>query len=278
MHPTFQIVPQSSRVLQYEQCRLIIDAGQNHFSFAVQLIDTNEFVALEYYQFKVDKQDELRQLLLTHNLLQQQYGAVQVFYNNANGLLIPDRYYQEDHTSQWLELVNGDLHEELPLQDNIAEMEVKHVYSVSPGLHEELVRKYPMASFSHFNTGWLKKKFKHQQKATLMEVVLYPSHIIVSLWKQDQLHIIQCYEYDTPEDVAWWLLNIAYQWEMSPSELPVVVSGLVEIQSPMYSEIKKYFLEVELDTRPSVFQYDFSFDNYPQHFFSPIFSLALCAS
>ena len=111
-----------------------------------------------------------------------------------------------------------------------------------------------------------------------MEVVLYPSHIIVSLWREDQLLIIQCYEYDTPEDVAWWLLNITSQWEMQPSELPVVVSGLVEIQSPMYAEIKKYFLDVELDTRPADFQYDFSFDNYPQHFFSPIFSLALCGS
>ena len=278
MHPTFQIVPQSSRVLQYEQCKLIIDAGQNHFSFAVQLIGTNEFVALEYYQFKVDKQEELKQLMTSHNLLQQEYGVVEVFYNNANGLLIPDRYFQEDHTSQWLELVNGDLHEELPLQDRIAEMEVRHVYSVPPALHEELVRKYPIASFSHFNTGWLKKKFRHTQKSTVMEVVLYPSHIIVSFWKEDRLLIIQCFEYDTPEDVAWCLLNVTSQWEMEPAGLPVVVSGLVEIQSPMYAEIKKYFLDVELDARPADFQYDFSFDNYPQHFFSPIFSLALCGS
>jgi hypothetical protein len=210
--------------------------------------------------------------------MQQQYGSVQVYYNNLNGLLIPDRYYNKEHTGQWLELVNGDLHEELPLQDVIPEMSIRHLYSVSPSLHEELARKYPSADFAHFNTAWLRKKYRQSQKPTLLEVILYPSHIIVTLWKQEQLLIIQCYEYDTPEDVAWWLLNVTSQWELLPEELAVVVSGLVETQSPMYSEIHKYFLDVELDTRPPGFRYDFSFDNYPQHFFSPIFSLALCGS
>lgn len=233
---------------------------------------------MEYYQFKHGQQEEVRQLLATHHLLQKDYGSTEVFYNNGHSVLIPERYVNSEQADQWLELVVGDLHEELPLQDSIHEMDARLVYSVVPSLHEDLLRRYPNASYSHFNTGWLKKKFKYGQQLTQMEVVLYPSHIIVTLWRQGQLLIIQSYDYDTPEDVAWWLLNVVQQWDMQPSELPVVVSGLVETQSPMYAEIRKYFLDVALDVRPDSFQYDFSFDNYPQHFFSPIFSLALCGS
>lgn len=278
MHPTFQISPQASRELDHSGCRLVIDAGRNHFCFAVQILETGEFVALEYYQFKNNQQDDLRQLVQTDPLLQQAYGAVDIFYNNTQGLLVPSRYYHPDQANHLLELLRGDIHAGLPLEDHIPEMDVMQLYTVQPELHEALAKKYSNASFSHFNTGWLKKKFRQQQKSTLLEVVLYPAHIIVALWNDDRLLINQCYEYDTPEDVAWWLLNVTSQWEVNPQEVPVMISGLVETSSPMYAEIQKYFLNVELDTRPGSFRYDFNFDNYPQHFFSPIFSLALCGS
>ena len=278
VHPTFQISPQQTRSLQFDQCRLIIDAGNNHFCFAVQIIDTKEFVGLEYYQFKENQQDGLSQLLSNHTLLQMNYAGVSIFYHGAGGLLIPDLFFSPEHAGEWLEKVNGDLHGGFPMLDKVAEINARHVYGSISGLHEMLAEKFPNASFSHFNTGWIKKKFKQLQLPTVLEVALYPSHIVVALWKEEQLQLIQHYEYDTPEDVAWWLLNLSNQWGFDQENLPILISGLVETQSPMYAEVQKYFLQVTLDTRPAGFQYDFAFDNYPQHFFSPIFSLALCES
>lgn len=235
-------------------------------------------MALEYYQFKSDQQDDLRHLVQNDPLLQHAYAVVDVFYNNTQGLLVPRKYYHPDQANHLLELLRGDVHAGLSMEDSIPEMDAVQLYAVQPELHEALVKKYPTASFSHFSTGWLRKRFRRVQQPNQMEVVLYPAHIIVALWVDGRLLIHQCYEYDTPEDVAWWLLNVASQWDLLPAELPVVVSGLVETSSPMYAEIHKYFLHVELDERPDAFRYDFSFDNYPQHFFSPIFSLALCGS
>lgn len=278
VHPTFQISPQQTRSLQYDQCKLVIDAGNNHFCFAVQILDTREFVGLEYYQFKSGQEDEIAQLLANHTVLQMNYASVDVYYHGQGGLLIPDLFYTEEHAGEWQEAVNGDLHNGFTMMDTVPEIRAHHVYSSISGMHEMIAAKFTNASFSHFNTGWIKKKFKWEGTPNCMELVLYPSHIIVALWKDDQLLLIQHYDYDTPEDVAWWLLNLTGQWGLSQEELPVIISGLVETQSPMYTEIQKYFLNVELDTRPASFQYDFAFDNYPQHFFSPIFSLALCGS
>lgn len=278
VHPTFQITPQQTRTLQFDQCRLIIDAGNNHFCFAVQIIDTKEFVGLEYYQFKEHHQEGVSQLLANHTLLQMNYAIVNIFYHGAGGLLIPDLFFSPDHAGEWLEKVNGDLHGGFPMLDHVPEIKARHVYGSISGMHEMLAEKFPNASFLHFNTGWIKKKFKQSHVPTVMELALYPSHIVVALWKDEQLQLIQHYEYDTPEDVAWWLLNLNNQFELNQETLPILISGLVETQSPMYAEVQKYFMQVELDTRPEEFQYDFAFDNYPQHFFSPIFSLALCES
>ena len=278
MHPTFQISPQQTRTLQFDQCRLVIDAGSDHFCFAVQIMDTREFIGLEYYQFKDKQNDDVAQLLQSHSLLQMKYGDVQVYYHGPGGLLIPDLFYREDQVAEWLDVVNGDLRQGLIMLDGVPELKARHVYESIEGMHELIAEKFTDASFSHFNTGWIKKKFKQQSSATEMELVLYPSHIVVALWREGQLLLIRHYDYDTPEDVAWWLLNLTRQWGLDPEQLPVKVSGLLETQSPMYAEILKYFLQVELDARPVAFQYDFAFDNYPQHFFSPLFSLALCGS
>jgi hypothetical protein len=206
------------------------------------------------------------------------YAIVNIFYHGAGGLLIPDVFFSSDHAGEWLEKVNGDLHGGFPMLDDVPEIKARYVYGSIEGMHEMLTEKFPNASFSHFNTGWIKKKFRKTQMPTVMELALYPSHMVVALWKDEQLQLIQHYEYDTPEDVAWWLLNLNNQWELNQETLPILISGLVETQSPMYAEVKKYFMQVELDTRPVEFQYDFAFDNYPQHFFSPIFFLALCES
>ena len=88
--------------------------------------------------------------------------------------------------------------------------------------------------------------------------------------------IIHSFHYAIPEAVSFHLLNIANQWNLSPEDITVKISGLLETQSAMYTEILKYFLRVELELKPAGFQYDFAFDNFPQHFFSPVFSLAVC--
>ena len=279
MHPSFQIETSGTRPLVFDQCMLIIDAGERHFCFTILMEDTREFMALEFYQMKAGKhENEFRELVSNHPLLRQRYRKVCVFYNNGQDILIPDTVYNQDTGVQMLEMVMGDLHAGILMQDNIPEMKAHHIYSVPDYLHGEISKLFPDAVFLHFHSGWIRKKLIQGGPADVMEVLFYPEMIIVALWINNALHIIHSFQYDIPEDVSYHLLNISSQWNLSTEEIPVIISGLLETQSAMYTEILKYFLKVDLDGKPSGFQYDFAFDNYPQHFFSPVFSLALCVS
>lgn len=279
MHPSFQIETSGSRQLVFDQCILIIDAGERHLCFTILMAETKEFMALEFYQMKANKQEsDFRELVQNHPLLRQRYLQVLVFYNNGCGILIPDTLFRPDSGVQMLEMIAGDLHNGIIMQDSIPEMAVHHMYSVPGYQHEEISRLFPDAVFSHFHSGWIKKRMVGGSQADQMEVLFYPEMIIVALWINNVLHIIHSFPYDTPEDVSYHLLNIASQWNLSPENIQVNISGLLETQSAMYLEILKYFLNVGLDIKPRGFQYDFAFDSYPQHFFSPIFSLAVCVS
>ncbi|HSF45579.1 MAG TPA: DUF3822 family protein, partial [Chitinophagaceae bacterium] len=261
------------------QCSLIIDAGVKHFNFAVLSRESNEYVALEYYQFREKyKEEELRELLSSHTLLQLDYRDVTVFYNSANGLLIPERYYDQDSSDRMLELIAGDTPATMPFFDALPELNLRNVYAIPTHLHEVMVAQFPRASYEHVHTGLLKKNSILNRKDDRIEVVFYPEQLIISVWLRGKLQILQCFYYETPDDITWYLLDICKQWDVDHASMPVVVSGLVEQHSALYSSIDRYFKVVHTEDRPEAFNYDIAFDRYPEHFFSPLFSLGLCVS
>ncbi len=279
MQPSFQIRPAEKASLVYNQCTLIVDAGERHFSFVLYSGENNEFVALEYYQFSArQKQEELKELLSSNTLLQLEYHAIHIFYNSPGGLIVPERFYDEDTSSKMLELVAGDLHASMPLFDQIESLNMRNIYAVPDYLHDLLVSQFPKALFEHIHTGLLKKNLILERKDSRMEIIFYPELIIVSLWGSGSLQFVQCFSYETPEDVTYHVVNISEQWELSRDQIRVIVSGLVEIDAALYAAVDKYFQFVETDERPEAFNYDPAFERYPAHFFSPIFSLGLCVS
>jgi hypothetical protein len=87
---------------------------------------------------------------------------------------------------------------------------------------------------------------------------------------------MQSFPYDIPEDVSYHLLNITDQFHLEAQDITIRVAGLIDTSSALYAELMKYFLLVEADARPEFFSYDAAFDEYPSHFFTPVFLLGLC--
>jgi hypothetical protein len=69
LHPAFQIETSGSRTLIYDQCILLVDAGERHFCFAIMMAETREFIALEYYQVKSGSREEDWKELISNNPL-----------------------------------------------------------------------------------------------------------------------------------------------------------------------------------------------------------------
>lgn len=224
------------------------------------------------------RDEELKELLSSHTLLQLDYKDINVFYNNASGLLVPERYYDEDNSDRMLELVTGEASSVMPFFDEVPELNLRNVYAIPSQMHEMMVAQFPRASYEHVHTGFLKKNSILERKHARIEIVFYPEQIIISLWLQGKLQILQCFQYETPDDITWYLLDICRQWNADPATIPVIVSGLVEKYSALYSGIDRYFRDVETESKPEAFNYDIAFDKYPDHFFSPLFSLGLCVS
>ncbi|MFZ9661436.1 MAG: DUF3822 family protein [Chitinophagaceae bacterium] len=273
MQPIFQIYPSGSRILPFEQCDLFIDVGEKHFCLAVMIHETKEFVALEHYNLKTFSISELKEMFQSNIYVKQSYLNVNIFYNFPGANLIPERFYDAEQSGVLLELMNGDLNDRITLHDELSSKSIYTVYDVNMELHQEMVRIFPDARFSHFISVFISRDV--YLPGAFLDIAIYPDNFIIGFWKLGKLQLAQYYDYDYPEDITYHILNVLTQWNCETEDVQISLGGIIETQSPIYNEILKYFPKVSLHQRPIHFRYDFEFDRYPQHYFSTIFSLAL---
>lgn len=279
LQPTFQIQSSSLKLIDPSRSNLYMDVGSGHFCFTIFVQDTGEFVAMEYYAIKSGKkEDEFRSILTLNPLLKNGYNKVLIIYNTSESVLVPGSLYHPETHDAVLNIVHGDLAKGLTLAEKVQHLELFNVYRVPRFFHEIMSKAFPAGKFHHYYSAWLKarKTYSDVQQGDHLHVIFYPYKIIAALFHNQTLELIQNFSYDIPEDVSYHLLSITEQFRLDPERIKVHVSGLLDTNSAMYTELMKYFLNVDLEARSRNFNYDFAFDNYPQHFFTPVFSLALC--
>ena len=84
--------------------------------------------------------------------------------------------------------------------------------------------------------------------------------------------MIQSLEYETPEDVLYYLLNIAEQFELSRTDLSLHISGLVDLQYKLFRELTNYFRSITVQNFDrTLLQLEIT--EFPIHYFTPFFNL-----
>ncbi len=97
--------------------------------------------------------------------------------------------------------------------------------------------------------------------------------IRVTAIKQEQLKLAQIYAYTTPLDVVYYLLLICQEHDLSQTETPLLLSGLMSEDSAMYKELYQYFSNIQFWKPASKTALQ---SEYPHHFFSSLYNLAAC--
>jgi preprotein translocase subunit SecA len=90
------------------------------------------------------------------------------------------------------------------------------------------------------------------------------------------LQVIKNFEFSTPDDAVYHLLNICQSFEVDATKTGLIISGMVDANSNLYNELYKYFLKIDFTTLPENFNYTEEIKNSPAHYFSHLFATAAC--
>ena len=92
--------------------------------------------------------------------------------------------------------------------------------------------------------------------------------------KNGSTQFINTFSYATTDDVLYILLNTCKQFDAA--NIPVEISGMIEINSPLSTAIHEYFSSVSFTELPGGFNYTEDITKHPAHYFSYIFAVDSC--
>ena len=249
---------------------LLLEIGEGYCCHALLKGQERTFHQIRYITF--DEWEAEEKLLEVISELKKE-NCEQVIICSAfpQSLLTPKHGHKNDYI---LLNVLYDSPSQKFLKDEIPESQMCITYTIPISLFNSIKEKFRFAEFVHAYTPTI-KIFNGFISADQIDIHFSTDHFRVVVKKQKHIQLAQAYSYKTPLDVVYFLLKICYEFGLDQSGVDVIVSGLIDKDSSMYTELHHYFLNLHFAEAPS---YSVPENQYPQHYFTSLYNLAACVS
>ncbi len=261
--------------------RLVLEVGKTHIA-CISIKDQKKAIsAFELFSFAENETTDFAKLIKAvsadSRLLGRSYPATRVFINSETSLLVPVFQFNNEIAADYLDVVFG--------EDLISKIQFEHL-PVEPGIMN--VYRVPEHLLNVLYNNLTKVTLKHTWsnivKTVVSDISAYPSECIytqfyntfitVTVIKDEKLQIIQSFVYETPEDVLYTLLNITERFGLKSDSLTLLINGMIDLNFTLYRDLITYFRHVEVqNVQTSTLLLDIK--EYPLHYFTPFFNLAL---
>ena len=268
MRPVFEIIP---KAIFFQQTNLICEISADGFSYIFENDREKKFHGLSVFHFTGDDiPGQLKKIFHEQSLLSKSYKKVFISYTGDQSALLPEELYRAGENELLLDTLYGDVNAGTIVTDLVADKKIYNVYRMPAAVHKVLADQFPLAAFSHQYSLLIKQEFE----GDLLRVIFYRDTFVVLLIKAGELQIMHTYPYKSGADVVYHLLNICGQFNMPA--VPVRIGGMIEIDSDLHKELSHYFPNITFDRLPDDYEYVNNLKDIPHHYFSHLFSLALC--
>ncbi len=275
VNPSFNITTENTPL---NKPNLFISAGKQGISFIQLDTDSNTFISVLVYHFAKHLTataiaEQVNEIVSSENLSQQHFKKIFVTWYFDENVFVPQEYFDAGNSKEMLVLVHGDLMQGAVQNELVATHNLHTVYKIPAVVKNIFNIAFPFCIQNHQSS--LLINFEKNNK-DLLYCNFYPEHLTVLLRKNGQLQIIQQFEYASPEDAVYHLLNVCQSFETDAAKTILTVSGMIDTDSNLYSELYKYFQSVNCADLSASFNYAEEIKDHPAHYFSHLFATASC--
>lgn len=253
-----------------EEHEVLLELGNDYCTYAFLHRPSNTIDQLQFLTFD-QKEGEEKMAGLLKELKNHKVRSAHVCSAFPQALLVPNKYFQENY--EMLDLVY-EQPAQAYLHDRIAEWQMINVFSLPDKIHQTIQQSFANVDFCHAYTPTI-KVYNGYVADQQLSVHFTPQYFRVLLKKEANIYLAQTYAYSTPLDVVYFLLKICYEFGLDQSAVYVILSGLVEKQSNLYTELEQYFANVHFAHPPEIKLPD---NDHPHYFFTSLYNLATCVS
>ena len=260
--------------------QLAIEIGSDQFVCMVKNASTNEIDAIEFFQIdqsKLDWSDILFEIKQNSKILGPSYSNTSIFYNFEEALVLPIAKMSATASEDYLSLIFGEDERTDTKFDSInTTLPTVTVYRIKKSLTELLNRNFLLFKTQHIYTNILNDLLNRENlPSVFLKLIVYQNHFIVVLVKDNELQLIQSYNFTNSDDILYFIINIANQTGLSPLQAKLEVSGLVDLHTDLLEQLKKSFGIVSFDLISNQESIKVNPSNYSPYFLTPFFKLVV---
>lgn len=256
--------------------KLIVEISNQHIVLLEKNNNTSQ--SFEYYEISGTNGDWDSIFASAKNqskILSNFYSNTTVYLNSLENLIVPSEKFQRNSVDAFLTTVYGDTNNTQTETDliNIADNPVA-VYRCSNELNTAIKKYFVSFNYKSIYTKTLENLFHNDRM--LMEMVkvqLYESTMLVVVICNNKLMLIQTYNYTSPEDIIYYLLNIVQEFNLSVKSTPVEVSGFIDKNSRQFELLENIFGRLSLETISNDGLFNTSVEPSKAHFYTPFYNL-----
>lgn len=258
---------------------LVMETGPHYFAYL--LLDADKKPAkLCCYELPVTHARELaatiEEIINETPLLRDELGETVVLYNFPESEFVPKDFFNLNTIQQQSQLLHGDFNTGTILSEKVHGYESYCVFTVPGEIHRLFQRRFTNGKYWHFYSVWLECLKKHQPVTEpTISILFYPSRIIIGAVTSKGIELVQSYNYQAAEDVAYYTLNVLEQLDLPAGTTAVTLAGTIDESSAVFTELQKYLGQLRFVNTAGTDLADV-FKEYPHHFFSPLLNMSLC--
>ena len=205
------------------------------------------------------------------------FKSVKVLICNQFNCLYPEPLFDRSKTKDLYTFNHtyNQIEEELVI-DKITSLGSINIYKISILLRELLNAYFKNYQLIHYTTPALLGTFSEAVEQDALHIYLNQGFLHIIYKEGKSLKLINSYDYETHEDILYYILAVYEQLGLNLKNLKLKIHGDTIRFAELFSLLKKYIMEVSLGSRPSNMIYDVSLDPIPEHLFYQLFAAPLC--
>ena len=244
-------IQKKTRIEKTSNIKLSIHISLNGLSFCIIDLISNEIDFLRTYS--LSKNTTPKELLKTlkkgfkeNNELSNSFSSVKIIHYNNLSTVVPEPLFDKNNALSYLKFNSKILQNDYAAYDEIFNNECVNVYIPYVNINNYIFKMFDSFVYNHYSSIIL-EKVKLNEKNTItpsLYLNINSNHMELIYFVKNKLTFYNRFDFNTKEDIIYYLLFTIDQLKLNPEEIPLVITGNISEDDDNYKIIYEYIRNV----------------------------------
>ena len=175
-------------------------------------------------------------------------SEVKLIYYNRTSTLVPSDLFDPKNSLNYMKYNTSIRIDDIAANDHVLNHEINNVYIPNIDINNFIFEKFKTFDFYHYSSLIIEKISNDftEKFGKRVFVNVNDGFIDILYFKDKKLEFYNSYDYNSIEDVLFYLLFCFSELKLNPDEIHTVFSGSIDQDSKLYELIYTYVRNVEL--------------------------------